>query len=148
MSMPGGVTQSAKKARSFSLFTNPSMDMLKLKYDAVLSLVSAHTRCFSRPMFPVAYAAPTIEPMDVPHTISGWMSSSASASMMPICDQPRAEPLPSANPIFMADRLIAYSILPGGGQGGCAFFEVFFDRVPDFLYGVPPFLSIALQIVS
>ena len=68
--------------------------------------------------------------------------------MMPICDQPRAEPLPSANPIFMADRLFAYSILPGGGQGGCAFFEVFFDRVPDFLYGVPPFLSIALQIVS
>ncbi|WP_347865343.1 hypothetical protein [Bilophila wadsworthia] len=48
----------------------------------------------------------------------------------------------------MADRLFAYSILPGGGQGGCAFFEVFFDRVPDFLYGVPPFLSIALQIVS
>ena len=25
----------------------------------------------------------------------------------PICDQPRAEPLPSANPIFMADRLFA-----------------------------------------
>ncbi|MBS5375347.1 MAG: hypothetical protein KHY13_06855 [Bilophila wadsworthia] len=48
----------------------------------------------------------------------------------------------------MADRLFAYSILPGGGQGGCAFFEVFFDRFPDFLYGVPPFLSIALQIVS
>jgi hypothetical protein len=34
-----------------------------------------------------------------PHTMSGSMPASASASMTPMCDQPRAAPLPSARPM-------------------------------------------------
>ena len=46
---------------------------------------------------PVTKAAPTNEPMEVPHTVSGSLPASINASMTPICAHPRAEPLPRAS---------------------------------------------------
>src|SRR5690606_15924492 len=47
-----------------------------------------------------AYAAPTKAPIDVPQTMSGAMPASSSTRIIPICDQPRADPLPRASPIL------------------------------------------------
>ncbi len=59
------------------------------------------------PMFPTFMAkttgflfmTTTSAPIEVPQTISGSMPASVNASMIPMCDHPRAAPLPSARPI-------------------------------------------------
>ena len=53
-------------------------------------------------------------PIEHPHTMSGSMPASASASMIPMCDHPRAEPLPSARPM----RGLAIGIAPRGIHRG------------------------------
>ena len=59
---------------------------------------SAHASSCS--MRPAANAAPIIAPIEQPATTSGAIAFSINARMMPTCAQPRAEPLPSANPSF------------------------------------------------
>ena len=56
--------------------------------------------------------------MDVPQTTSGCIPLSASASMTPMCDQPRADPLPNAKPIFMQTACRMFRNTRAARQGG------------------------------
>src|SRR5690606_35608488 len=63
------------------------------------------THCLNSSTRPHTQAAPTRAPIEDPHTTSGWIPCFASAWITPICDQPRAAPLPSARPTMGAPFL-------------------------------------------
>src|SRR5688572_1642327 len=54
---------------------------------------------------PLAYAAPTSAPTDVPQTMSGRTPARSSARTTPTCAQPRAAPLPKTRPSRGSRRL-------------------------------------------
>ena len=77
------------------------------------SRVRESTEPFRRSRLPAAQDAPTSAPMEVPQMTEGMIPMPSSASMMPMCAQPRAAPPPSASPMFIGNSL--YS---GRGKGG------------------------------
>jgi hypothetical protein len=53
---------------------------------------AAVSESISRPVYPLAYNAPTIDPMLVPITMSGWMPRLSSTRITPMCAAPFAPP--------------------------------------------------------
>jgi hypothetical protein len=73
---------------------------MKSQYDIIFRSVIDRINVSILSRFPLQYAAPIIDPMLVPAIKAGLIPASSKARSTPMCDSPRADPAPSANPIF------------------------------------------------